>query len=762
MLSAKYPFFVVIVVLLASLSLPALAQQTQGEGGYDPLKGNQEIKKLLRTIQDRSGAPEQYEAMREQINGHLGQAEKQQQALQQEVLQIDAALKALGEKVEGEPARLARERANLSANRKLKEAQMAEFRLLAINAAEALKVLERKRQEGRRSMVMGKEAPIWDFSEDFRDAARSPALPDWAGIRQGLSVLTGDRLVVLLLAIAFCSWLLAAQAAKLDAALAGDGDGSLRRFVILVSRRSLVCRLAMGGILGATIALWLLLCRETPPSFLPWLALSLLVVLMAPLLVEALSMAAAGQPVEQRLSVPQRWQVRLLALAAGLLVFMLAAPDLELAGEVAVVLGRLIVVGCACLLAMIVLPSLAEHFPRLRRRTRLVRLVVLLGAAVILYFEVFGFRALASHALAGLAWSFLLYAGTSLTVDGARIGYRMLFRNRRRFFEQIGVALDQGDEEDLLKGVGWMRAMLKGLLGVGVILLLVRVWDFSNEYAAAIFSFLAEGFHLGDILIVPARIVVGLLIFIVGWTLALWVKKVLEQKWEQDASFAVSTREALLTVTGYICYVLAAIVGLSVAGVNFSGLAVIAGALSVGIGFGMQNIVNNFVSGLILLFERPIKRGDWIVAGSTEGYVKKISVRSTIIQTFDRADVIVPNSELISSPVTNMMFNDSRGRLRVTVGVAYGSDTALVRQLLLDIANGHRDVVVDGSSPHPDVFFQEFGESSLNFDLLCHLKNIDSKPRVRSEINFQIDAAFRKHGIEIPFPQRDIHIRSTV
>lgn len=756
------PLFVVVVFFFVALSLPVFAQQIQGDGGYDPLRGNQEIKKLLRTIQDGSGSSVQYDVLRDQLNDHLGQAEKQQQAVQQELLQIDAALKALGEKVEGEPPRLARERSSLSANRKLKEAQMAEFRLLAINAADALKVLERKRQEGRRSLVMGKGAPIWEYGADLGKAAGSPALPDLIAVRQGLGALTGDRLVVLLLSIAFCSWLLARQAEKLDIALAGEGDGSLRRMVFLLSRRSLACRLLLGAILGATVALWLLLARETPPSFLPWLSLSLLVILLTPLLAEALCPAPAGENAGPVLSLPQRWQVRFLGLAAGVLVYLLAAPDLNLAAEVAVVIGRFVVIGCTCLLAVMVIPSLAASFPRLRRRTRLVRLSVLLAAAVVLYLELFGFRALASHVLAGFAWSLLLYAGASLTADGARIAYRMLFRHRRRLFERIGVALDQGDEEDLLKGVGWLRAMLKGLLGVGVLLLLVRAWDYSDVYAAAIFSFLTDGFHLGKILIVPARIVVGLLIFIVCWTLTLWLKKILEQQWEQDATFAVSTREALLTVTGYVCHVLAAIIGLSVAGVNFSGLAVIAGALSVGIGFGMQNIVNNFVSGLILLFERPIKRGDWIVAGTTEGYVKKISVRSTIIQTFDRADVIVPNSELISSPVTNMMFNDPRGRLRVSVGVAYGSDTALVRQLLLDIANGHREVVTDGSSPLPDVFFQEFGESSLNFDLLCHLQNIDSKPRVRSEINFLIDAAFRQHGIEIPFPQRDIHIRSTV
>ncbi len=556
-------------------------------------------------------------------------------------------------------------------------------------------------------------------------------------------------------------WLLARQTAKIESVVAKGSDGSLYRFVSLLNRRSLPYRLGFGAVLGATAALWSLLSREDSPSYLPWLSLALLVALIVPLLVEALCLAAAGGGDDRRFSLLLRWQVRLSALGAALLIYLLAAPDLDVVPEVIYVVGRFAVIGCTCLLAALMIPSLSGFYPWLRQKVRVIGLLAWLAVGVVLYFEIFGFRELASHALAGFAWSLLLYAGTAFMVDIARIVYGILFRNRWRFFQHIGVTPDEEDEDDLLRGVGWLRAILKLLLAVAVILLFVQIWDFSDAYAAAIFSFLTDGFHLGKILVVPARIIVGLVIFIIGWTLALWVKKILEQKWMREASFAPSTREALLTVIGYVCYVLAAIVGLSVAGVNFSGLAVIAGALSVGIGFGLQNIVNNFVSGLILLFERPIKRGDWIVAGSTEGYVKKISVRSTIIQTFDRADVIVPNSELISSPVTNMMFNDPRGRLRVSVGVAYGSDTALVRSLLLEIAGSHQEVVTDGTSPRPDVFFMEFGESSLNFDLLCHLKNIDSKPRVRSEINFRIDEAFRQHGIEIPFPQRDIHIRTT-
>lgn len=763
--SMRHSNFIIIIFLMMGLWTypvmaavePAAAENTS----YDPVKGNQQVKKLIGNIEKNLVDPGQYESLRNEIAGHLRQGEKQQEVLQKEVEGIDAALKALGDKVEGESARLAKERAGLGSMRKLKEGQLAEYRLLAINGKEALKRLEVKRQEGQRSRVLGKEAPLWSLVADLRRSTGERFLPDWTKTRQGILAVTGHQVVALVLSAILALWLFGTQAVKVDRYLASDRGGSLVLLVALINRHSLLFRLGLAIVVGVTSASWLLLPRDQAASFVPWLSLSLLLALLLPALVESLCRCTGESTLGGILSVPQRWLVRLAAAGAALLVFTLGAPDLDLVPDAVSLLLRFVVVCCTTFLMALTIISLSCFIPVLQARGRMLRFLLFVAAAVVLYLEVFGFRAFSSHLLAGFAWSFVLFAAAVMVQDLARAFFAIVFDNRHRMFERLGIRLDEGDEDELLRGIGWLRAILKFILAVSILLVLVEIWDFAGVYAQAIVAFLVNGFEIGKLLIVPARIVLGIFIFIVGWSLTLWVKKILDQKWEQEAAFAESTREALLTVTGYVCYVVAAIVGLSVAGVNFSGLAVIAGALSVGIGFGLQNIVNNFVSGLILLFERPIKRGDWIVAGSTEGYVKKISVRSTIIQTFDRADVIVPNSELISSPVTNMMFNDPRGRLKVSVGVAYGSDTALVRRLLLEIAGGHGEVIVDGSSPRPEVFFQEFGESSLNFDLLCHLKNIDSRVRVRSEMNYLIDEAFRRHGIEIPFPQRDIHIRTT-
>ncbi|MCB2113735.1 MAG: mechanosensitive ion channel family protein [Parvularculaceae bacterium] len=216
-------------------------------------------------------------------------------------------------------------------------------------------------------------------------------------------------------------------------------------------------------------------------------------------------------------------------------------------------------------------------------------------------------------------------------------------------------------------------------------------------------------------------------------------------------------KNSLTTLLGYFGLVLAAVFGLGVLGLDLSNLALIAGALSVGIGFGLQSIVNNFVSGLILLFERPIKAGDWIVTTSGEGIVKKISVRSTEIETFDRAAIIIPNSELIAATVTNWTHKSALGRIRVNVGVAYNSDPELVRDILTKIAMDHPLIV---RYPEPFVVWNDFGASSLDFELRAYLSDIGKGLQVRTDIRFEIFKAFKENGIEIPFPQQDVYIRS--
>ena len=216
-------------------------------------------------------------------------------------------------------------------------------------------------------------------------------------------------------------------------------------------------------------------------------------------------------------------------------------------------------------------------------------------------------------------------------------------------------------------------------------------------------------------------------------------------------------QNSLTTLIGYAGLVIAAVVGLGLLGVDLSNLALIAGALSVGIGFGLQSIVNNFVSGIILLFERPVKAGDWIVTPSGEGIVKKISVRSTMLETFDRATVIIPNSELVASSVTNWTHKSALGRIRVPVGVSYGSDPELVREILLRCANAHPQIV---RYPEAFVVWNDFGASSLDFEVRGFISDISKGLQVRTDLRFAIFKAFKEEGIEFPFPTQDIFIKS--
>jgi small-conductance mechanosensitive channel len=199
------------------------------------------------------------------------------------------------------------------------------------------------------------------------------------------------------------------------------------------------------------------------------------------------------------------------------------------------------------------------------------------------------------------------------------------------------------------------------------------------------------------------------------------------------------------------------LMALSALGLELQNLAILGGALGIGIGFGLQNIVNNFVSGLILLFERPITVGDVIVIGGEWGTVSRIGLRSTVVVTYDRSEIILPNSRLVSEAVTNWTLSSPVARIRLPVGVAYGTDIGKVLEILEEVVNGHREVLAE---PKPWARFSGFGESSLDFEVRAHVPDVDHRLRVTSDLGKEIDRRFKEEGIEIPFPQRDLHLRS--
>jgi small-conductance mechanosensitive channel len=221
-----------------------------------------------------------------------------------------------------------------------------------------------------------------------------------------------------------------------------------------------------------------------------------------------------------------------------------------------------------------------------------------------------------------------------------------------------------------------------------------------------------------------------------------------------------SLQYAIAQVVSNIVLVVGIVIVLENTGIHLAALAVFAGAVGVGVGFGLQNIASNFISGLVILAERPITIGDRVEVAGIAGQVEHIRARSTVIRTNDNIMMIVPNTKFIDSPVTNWTYGDRRVRFRISVGVAYGSDVNKVRDALLGVAHENPHTLKE---PAPSVFLEQFGDSSIDFKLMVWSSEMSARPsRYRSDLNFAIAEKFREAGIEFPFPQRDLHIRDGV
>jgi len=298
-----------------------------------------------------------------------------------------------------------------------------------------------------------------------------------------------------------------------------------------------------------------------------------------------------------------------------------------------------------------------------------------------------------------------------------------------------------------LARVGWFFSLAAGM---------IWIWDPSGFIWSRLGHFFGFIITIGSLNLSMKSIVLAIVIIFITQLAVRVGRELLKERILDKQSFERGLQDSILTIMSYLGWGLGLILALGTLGVNATSLAVIFGALSIGIGFGLQNIFNNFISGLILLFERPIQVGDYVEVGGLWAEVKKINVRATVVQTFDNASVIIPNSEFVSQQVTNWSFKDKRMRRSLDVGVAYGSDIDLVQKTLLDIALKTRGVL---KYPRPDVLFMDHADSALKFRLRIWVM-VDDYWRVPSQIRCDIDRQFRELAIEIAFPQRDLHIRT--
>lgn len=291
-----------------------------------------------------------------------------------------------------------------------------------------------------------------------------------------------------------------------------------------------------------------------------------------------------------------------------------------------------------------------------------------------------------------------------------------------------------------------------------IILCILGAWGVSIDIMVQNIKKIFTGFDIGDMHVSPSSILLGLFAFFITHYAFKTIKNSLaEGKLGEIFDLDIGVKTSMAALLGFVGTILALIVGLSVMGGSLKGLALAAGALSLGAGLGLQNVVNNFVSGIILLFERPFKIGDWILVDQYEGIVKQINMRSTQIETFNKANVIIPNATLLSTSLINMTYKNKQARVDLLVGVDYDSDIELVKSTLLDCVKETKNIL---QVPNPYVAFLELADNSLNFRLSFYISDVGNKLSIQTEVYTLIVEKFRERNINIPFPQRVLHVKN--
>lgn len=392
------------------------------------------------------------------------------------------------------------------------------------------------------------------------------------------------------------------------------------------------------------------------------------------------------------------------------------------------------------------IPALSDRFPQLRPFAAGAGYAIA-GLGPVL--ELIGFGYLAIY------W----YTSWGITIIACFWG-AILMMSLREWQQYLKKRLssDPGKQATGRYTLQWM--LIRGLWAIlfpVFFIAILMAWGGKNAVVVGFFRIINYPIPVGDMQFSLLGVACSALMLLLTHLFTQLWRNILREKLLAGSGLDTGLKDSITTISIYLIWAIGLFLSLRMVGVSSTSLTVVFGALSIGLGFGLQNIFNNFISGIILLFERPIQVGDAVEINGVWGVVQKINIRSTLVQTYDNASLIIPNSEFISNKVTNWSFKDHRIRRVITIGVAYGSDTALVSATLAEIAENTQKVL---KTPEPDVLFSDFGDSALIFKLRVWTL-VDHMIKVETHIRFEIERLFRERHIEIPFPQHDVHIISS-
>jgi small-conductance mechanosensitive channel len=385
--------------------------------------------------------------------------------------------------------------------------------------------------------------------------------------------------------------------------------------------------------------------------------------------------------------------------------------------------------------------------------TRFYRWTLNLGVAVsgvILIAELSGYSGLATYLLEGALTTGFFVVGAGILMRLARGGLEWTFFNT----SLIMIPYLRKHAHAI---VSQAARLVYLFIGVFVFMILLADWGVYDSHNEAIQGVLSLGVTIGSFRLTVGSVLLAMLLLYGSLLVSRAVLSVLKDDVFPRRNLARGAQISMARLIHYGFVLVGFLFALAALGLDLTKVTIIGGALGVGIGFGLQQIVNNFICGIILLFERPISVGDYIELEGQWAEIKEIGLRATIVQNFDRADLVIPNSILVTNQVINWTRSDRLARIKLPVGVAYGSDVPLVMKILQDCAAGNESVA---KSPEPRVIFMGFGDSSLDFELRVHIQDIDNWFVTRTELYKEIERKFRESGVEIPFPQRDLHLRS--